>query len=85
MFYFTGLKQKLQLMAEMKAMVDNFNEKMHAIKANMTWRHQKERKQLLKNYKQWSNRKYLSTVEITAQELEYSYFNSQPSFPEADC
>ena len=73
----------MELMAEMKAMVETFNENMRAMHVNMVYRHNKERKQLLRKYKQNPKGRFSPIVNVTAEELEKAYFNLQPSLDEA--
>lgn len=78
-------------MDELKVLVDNFNESIRTVKKNMASRHEKERKQLLTNYKKQPRGRYDSSMILT-QQLDNPYFDSQPDElnlahgePEADC
>jgi len=59
---------------ELKALVDNFNDNIHAVKKNMATRHEKERKKLLMKFKQKLHAKYSSSMILT-QQLDNPFFD----------
>ncbi|KAL9958573.1 hypothetical protein ACROYT_G035603 [Oculina patagonica] len=73
-----------ELVDEMKAMVDDFNENIRTIKEDMASRHEKERKQLLLSFKNRPSGKYASAIVLTEQ-LDNPYFDPLDIKPEADC
>ncbi|XP_078344750.1 uncharacterized protein LOC144630294 [Oculina patagonica] len=80
-----------ELVDEMKAMVDDFNENIRTIKEDMASKHEEERKQLLLSFKNRPSGKYTSSVVLT-EHLDNPYFEPQSDAvtlahdePEADC
>ena len=82
----SSLDLRQEIVDELKAMVDDFNENTRTIKNNMMSRHKKERKKLLLSYKKRPSGKYASVL-LTEQ---LDILNSNPlkldgDKPEADC
>ena len=66
----------MELVVELKVLVDNFNDNIHTVKKKLASRHEKERKILLMNYKKKLHAKYDSSMILT-QQLDNPYFDRQ--------
>ncbi|XP_022790754.1 uncharacterized protein LOC111330197 [Stylophora pistillata] len=73
------LRQDLR--AELKGMVESFNENIRTMKTQLASRHAKERKEFLTSIKKQQSRKYLSSVKLT--ELDNPYFDPEPDEQES--
>lgn len=85
----TAIRQKLEMMGEMKAMVETLNKNIRVIHVNLARRHYRERQQLLKTHIQEPKIEFQSIAEISSQEL-VNTFDSNSLFQEereheADC